>query len=61
MKKAIGYVICGVASFAIGSLYTMIMAGGASVTDEIYGTDRCKDALRPYKKIYLKLTGIKDI
>jgi hypothetical protein len=45
MKKAIGYVICG----------------GASAMDEIYGTDHCKDALRPYKKIFRKLNGFDDI
>lgn len=61
MKKAIGYVICGVSCFTIGSLYTMLMAGGASVMDEIYGTDHCKDALRPYKKIFRKIIGFDDI
>lgn len=60
MRKAIGYAICGVASFAIGSLYTMLMAGGESAMDDIYGTNYCKDALRPYGKLYLKLTGVKD-
>lgn len=61
MKKAVGYIICGVSCFAIGQLYTMLMAGGESAMDEIYGTDYCKDALRPYGKIFLKLFGDKDI
>ena len=60
MKKAIGYTICGVSFFTIGYLYTMLIVGGASAIDEIYGTNRLKDALRPYEKMYLKLTGVKD-
>lgn len=61
MRKAMGYVICGISCFAIGHLYTMLMAGGESAMDEIHGTDYCKDALRPYEKIFLKLTGVKNI
>lgn len=60
MRKALGYTICGVSCFAIGCLYTMLMVGGGSAMDEIYGTNYCKDALRPYGKLYLKLTGVKN-
>lgn len=60
MRKALGYLICGVSSFTIGYLYAMLIVGGASTIDETCGTNRLKDALRPYEKMYLKLTGVKD-
>lgn len=61
MRKALGYTICGVSCFAIGYLYTMLMVGGEFAMDEMYGTHYCKDELRRYGKIFLKLTGVKNI
>lgn len=58
MKKAIGYTICAVLSFAIGCYYSLILSAGMN---EMNGNEAFTKYMKPYSKLYYKLTGIKNI
>ena len=58
MKKAIGYTICSVLGCAIGSYYGLILSAGMN---EMSGNEAFTKYMKPYAKIYYKLTGIKNI